>query len=53
MKGKGGSTSHSDPSGCVTSKEEECKVDGERVKNKQTNSKEIQKGENAVYGSEE
>lgn len=52
-EGEGGSTSLLDPSGCVTSKEEECRVEGERVKNKQKNNKKLQKGENAVYGSEE
>lgn len=41
---EGGSIPLSDPSGRVTSAEEECRVDGERMKNKQKDHKARQKG---------
>lgn len=50
-EGEGGSAAPSDPSGCVTSEEEECGVEGERVKNKKKNTK--GGGQKGVYRSEE
>lgn len=50
-EGEGGSGAPRDPSGGVTSEEEECGVDGERVKNKKKNTK--GGGQRGVYRSEE
>lgn len=52
-EGEGGSIQVSDPSVHVTGEEEECRVEGERVKNKQKNHKGRRRGENAVHRSEE
>lgn len=54
MKGKQRSAQVSDPSGGVTIEEEECRVQGEKVKNAQEKPQgETEEGKNAWYRSEE